>query len=81
MLKETIRASERNETLTIKSVGLDPALITGADSNLTTLRKDNASRPRSPKATLANPKIIIGRDLTRGTGSHISIITAVRRDI
>jgi hypothetical protein len=37
MLKETIRASERNETLIIKSVGLDLALIIGADSNLTTL--------------------------------------------
>ena len=27
MLKETIRASERNETLIIKNVGLDLALI------------------------------------------------------
>jgi hypothetical protein len=37
ILKETIQASERNEMLTIKSVGLDLALIIGADSNLTTL--------------------------------------------
>ena len=37
MLKETIRVSERNETPIIKSVGLDLALIIGADSNLTTL--------------------------------------------
>ena len=67
--------------LIIKSVGLDLALIIGADSNLTTLRKDNVSRPRSPRVTLVNPKIIIGRDLTRGTGSYVSIITAARRDI
>ena len=37
MLKETIWASERNKTLTIKSVNLDLALIIGADSNLITL--------------------------------------------
>ena len=37
MLKETIQASERNATLMIKSVGLDLALIIGADSDLTTL--------------------------------------------
>jgi hypothetical protein len=63
MLKETIRASERNETLIIKSVGLDLALIIGVDFNLTTLRKDNASRLYSPRVTLVNPKIIIGRNL------------------
>ena len=83
MLKETIRASERNKTLTIKSVGLDLALIIGADSDLTALRKDNASRPRSPRVTLVNPKIIIGRDLTyrRGTRRYVPIITAARRAI
>jgi len=37
MLKETIWVSERNETLIIKSVGLDLALIKGADFDLTTL--------------------------------------------
>jgi hypothetical protein len=45
--------------LIIKSVGLDLALIIGADSNLTTLRKDNISRPRSSRVTLVNPRIII----------------------
>ena len=83
MLKETIRASKRNKTLIIKSVGLDLALIIGVDSNLIALRKDNVSRPYSPRATLVNPKIIIGRDLTcrRGTRRYIPIITAVRRAI
>ena len=83
ILKETIRASERNKTLTIKSVGLDLALIIGADSNLTTLLKDNASRLRSPRATLANFKIIMGRNLIRtsGIGRYVFIITAVRRVI
>ena len=83
MLKETIWVSERNETLTIKSVGLDLALIIGADSDLTTLRKDNVSRPYSPRATLVNPKIIIGRDLTRrkGTERYVPIITTARRAI
>jgi hypothetical protein len=36
-LKEITRVSERNEKPIIKSVGLDLALIIGADSNLTTL--------------------------------------------
>jgi len=67
--------------LIIKSVGLDLALIIGADSNLTALRKDNASRPYSPRATLVNPKIIIGRDLIRRrkTRRHVPIITVARR--
>ena len=83
MLKETIWASGRNETLIIKSVGLDLALIIGVDSNLTTLRKDNISRPYSPRAMLVNPKIIMDRDLTRrrGTGRRIPIITTARRAI
>ena len=37
MLKETIWASKRNEILIIKSVGLNLALIIGADFNLTAL--------------------------------------------
>ena len=37
ILKETIWVSKRNETLIIKSVGLDLALIIGVDPNLTTL--------------------------------------------
>ena len=83
MLKETIWVNKRNKTLTIKSVGLDLALIIGADSDLTTLLKDNASRLRSPKVMRINPKIIIGRDLTRTSRirSHVSIITAARRAI
>jgi len=36
-LKEITRASEKNKKPIIKSVGLDLALIIGADSNLTTL--------------------------------------------
>jgi len=36
-LKETIWGSERNKTLTIKSVELDLALIKGVDPDLTTL--------------------------------------------
>jgi hypothetical protein len=63
ILKETIWASKRNKTLIIKSVGLDLALIIGADFNLTALWKDNASRLRSPRVTLVNPKITIGRNL------------------
>ena len=47
----------------MKSVGLDLALIIGADFNPTTLQKDNISRLYSPKATLINLKIIIGRNL------------------
>jgi hypothetical protein len=37
MLKETIWVSKRNKTPIIKSIGLDLALIIGADFNLTTL--------------------------------------------
>ena len=83
MLKKTIWASKRNKILIIKSVGLDLALIIGADSNLTTLRKNNISRPRSPRVMLVNPKIIISKDLIRrrGTGRYIPIITAARRAI
>jgi hypothetical protein len=79
MLKETIRVSERNETLTIKNVGLDLALIIRVNSNLTALRKDNASRPRSPRVTLVNPRIIMGRNPIRT--SYASIITMARRAI
>jgi len=61
----------------IKSVELDLALIKGVDPNLTTLRKDNISRLRNPRATLVNPKIIIGRN--RGTKSYAAVITAVRK--
>jgi len=78
-LKETIWGSERNKTLTIKSVELDLALIKGADPNLTTLRKDNASRLYNPKATLVNPRIIIGRNC--GTKSYAAVITAARKAI
>ena len=69
--------------LIIKSVGLDLALIIGADSNLTALRKNNVSRPRGPRVMLVNPKIIIGRDLTyrKGTERYIPIITMARRAI
>jgi len=63
----------------IKSVELDLALIKGADPNLTTLRKDNASRLRNPRATLVNPRMIIGRN--RGTKSYAAIITAARKAI
>jgi hypothetical protein len=67
----------------IKSVGLDLALIIGADFNLTALRKDNVSRLRSPRAILVNPKMIIGRNLirTRGTGRYIPVITTAGRAI
>jgi len=78
-LKETIWGSERNETLIIKSVELDLALIKGADPNLTTLQKDNASRLYNPRATLVNPRIIIGRN--RGTKSYVAVITAARKAI
>ena len=69
--------------LIIKSVGLDLALIIEVDFNLTTLRKDNASRPCSPRVTLVNPKIIISRDLIcrRGTRRYTPVITAARRAI
>jgi len=49
--------------LIIKSVGLNLALIIEEDFNLTTLRKDNISRPYSPRAMLVNPRIIIGKTL------------------
>ena len=49
--------------LIIKSVGLNLALIIGEDSNLTTLRKDNICRLYSPRATLVNPRIIMGKNL------------------
>ena len=48
---------------TIKSVGLNLALIIGEDFNLTTLRKNNASRLRSPKVILVNPRMIMGKNL------------------
>ena len=70
MLKKTIWVSKRNKTLIIKSVGLDLALIIGADSNLTTLWKDNVSRPYSPRVMLVNPKIIIGRSEERRVGKE-----------
>ena len=79
MLKETIWVSERNETLTKTSVGLDLALIIGVDSDLTTLQKDNASRLRSPKVTRVNPRMIRGRNPIRT--SYAPIITTVRRAI
>jgi len=78
-LKETIWAGKRNETLIIKSVELDLALIKGADSNLTTLQKDNVSRLYNPRVTLVNPRIIIGRNY--GTKSYIAVITMVRKAI
>jgi hypothetical protein len=49
--------------LIIKSVGLDLALIIGVDSNLTIPWKDNIRRPRSPRATLVSPRIIIDKTL------------------
>ena len=63
MLKETIQVSKRNKIPTMRSIGLDLALIIKVNSNLTTLWKDNMSRLYSPKVTLVNPKIIIGRNL------------------
>jgi hypothetical protein len=67
----------------MKSVGLDLALIIGVDSDLTILRKDNVSRPRSPRATLVSPRMIMGRTLiqTSGTKSHAFVTTTVRRAI
>jgi len=65
--------------LIIKSVGLDLALKIRADSNLTALQKNHISRLYSPRVTLVNPKIIIGRNLIRI--KHASIITAVKRAI
>jgi len=76
-LKETIWGSKRNKTLIIKSVELDLALIKGVDFNLTNLWKDNVSRLRNPRATLVNPRIIMGRNY--GTKSYAAIITAVRK--
>ena len=79
ILKETIRASERNKTLIKKSVGLDLALIIGVDFDLTTLQRDNVSRLRSPRVTLVNPRMAIGRTPIRT--SYALIITAARRAI
>jgi len=69
--------------LMIKSIGLNLALIIGEDSNLTALRKDNISRLRSPKATLVNPKIIIGKNLIQISRikRHAFAITAAERAI
>ena len=47
----------------MKSVGLDLASITGADSDLITLRKDNVSRLCSPRVTLVSLKMAIGKNL------------------
>jgi len=63
----------------IKSVKLDLALIKGADPDLTTLQKDNVSRLCNPRATLVNPRIIIGRN--RGTKSYVAVITTARKAI
>ena len=49
--------------LIIKSIKLDLVLIIGADFNPTTLWKDNMSRLYSPKPTLVNFRMIIGRNL------------------
>ena len=67
----------------IKSVGLDLALTTGADFNPITLQKNNISRIYSPRATLVNPKIIMGKNpiQTSGTKSYAFVITAARRAI
>jgi len=61
----------------MKSIGLNLALIIGEDSNLTALRKSNVSRLCSPRATLANPRIIIGRNYR--TKSHAAVITAAKK--
>ena len=63
----------------IKSVELDLALTKGVDSNLTTLRKDNASRLYNLRVTLVNPRIIIGRNYR--TKSYIAVITVVGKAI
>jgi len=83
ILKETIWVSERNKMPTIKSIRLDLALIIGADSNLTALRKDNVSRLRSPKAMLVSPKMTIDKNLIQinETKSYIFVIIAARRAI
>jgi len=83
MLKETIWVSKRKETLIIKSVGLNLALIIGEDSNLTALWGDNVSRLRSPRATLVNPRIIIGKNLIQISGikRYMFAITAAERAI
>ena len=78
-LKETIQVSKRNKTLIIKSVELDLALTKGADSDLTTLQKDNVSRLYNPRVMLVNSRIIISRNY--GTKSYIAVITAVRKAI
>ena len=83
ILKETIQVSERNKTVIIKNIKLDLALIIEADSNLTTLQKNNISRLYSLKVMLISPKLIIGKNLIqiRGTKSYIFIITAAKRAI
>jgi len=63
----------------IKSVELDLALIKGADPDLTTLQKDNVSKLRNLRATLVNPRIIMGRNYR--TKSYAAVITAVRKAI
>ena len=71
MPKETIWGNERNKMPIIKSVGLDLALIIGADPDPTTLREDNVSRPRSPRATLVNPRTtMVGNLIYIGGESH-----------
>ena len=72
-------------TANIRSVtiGLDLALIIGANSNLTTLRKDNVSRPYSSRITLVSPRIIIGKNLIQISGikRYASVITMARKAI
>ena len=46
----------------IKNIGLDLALITGANSDLTTLWKNNISRLYSLKVILVSPRLIIGKN-------------------
>ena len=48
--KETAKVSKRNKKPIIKSVGLELAFIIGADSNLTTLWKNNVSTSHSLKS-------------------------------
>jgi len=69
--------------LMIKSVGLDLALIIEADFDLIILWKDNVSRLYSPKVMLVSPRIIIGRNLIRvsGTKSYVFVITVARKAI
>jgi len=83
MLKEIIWVSKKNETLIIKSVRLDLALIIGADSNLIALWKDNASRFRSFRAILVSFRIIMGKNLIQinRTKSYVFVIIVVKRAI